>query len=140
MARPTGVTIIAFFNFAAGGIFIVAGSLALITFAMGASGLSIGRALMLFVLYWVLGALGGVIGIGLWKCKKWVCSQPLLVVPLGLTATFELLIASPGAIAPFFGAINMGLLLYLPRPKVKQAFGFEPQESVFSKASLPTLK
>ena len=116
------------FNLAAAAIFLVIGALWMMALVGRVTDLSSGSGLINSAFFLVLSAIGVVIGIGLWKSKKWVNNMLLLFAPVVLGIIYRRLVGDTGWLVEIFGLLNMGVFLYLSWAKVKEAFGFESQE------------
>jgi hypothetical protein len=138
MERPTGVTILALLGFLSAALlagtalvmFVSATFLANLAarpgFDMlaGSGGAVFGVAFLVFAAFYLVGA------IGLWKLQNWarilvivLCGLGALLNALGLLTAllhFQVLSILEGAVVV---ALLVWILLYLLKPRVKQAFG-----------------
>lgn len=141
MQRPTGVTILAVLAFVAAGLWLTLSLLYLVAAVMPsrASAMSTGIEDKLIITYIVAlplapSALCFMTGVGLWKLRKWGRVLAILLVGLSFMG-YAIALAKPFRPTDLFlglsllltgliyTAIDAGILIYLFRPHVKQAFG-----------------
>ncbi|HVB08069.1 MAG TPA: DUF2127 domain-containing protein [Candidatus Acidoferrales bacterium] len=139
MARPTGVTILAVLSFLGAGLCLLgaAGMFLLGTSGlatMGAQGRSMGplAAMGAFagIACLVLAVLYVVNGVGLWKLQGWARMLTIILLVIGIVFGVLGIVRS---LAPLMVgmllfhviliAINAWIVMYLFKPRVKQAFG-----------------
>jgi uncharacterized membrane protein (DUF2068 family) len=141
MQRPTGVTILAVLAFLAAGMWLILSLLYVVAGVMPSRGsaMSTGLGDKLIITYIVAlplapSALCLMTGVGLWRLRNWGRVLAILLAGLSLLG-YAIALAGPLAHTDlFFGfvflvmglvyaAIDAGILVYLFRPRVKQAFG-----------------
>jgi uncharacterized membrane protein (DUF2068 family) len=134
--RPTGVTILAVLAFVAAGLWLTLSLLYLVAIFMPsrASAMSTGVEDKLIITYIVAlplapSALCFMTGVGLWRLRKWGRVLAILLAGLSLLG-YAIVLARPYSRMDLFlvmgliyAAIDAGILIYLFRPPVKQAFG-----------------
>lgn len=138
MGRPTGVTVIAVLDFIGAG-FCVLGGIAIL---VGASflGAALGQAQggnaaaggfmamlggALSIVLIIIGAIGALIGWGMWTLKSWARIVQIIFAVLGLLGALSLLLHFSGAMLFAFlirVAINGLIIWYLLKPEVAAAF------------------
>ncbi len=141
MQRPTGLTILAVLAFVAAGLWLTLSLLHLVAAVMPsrANATSTGIEDKLIIAYIVALPLAPsapcfMTGVGLWKLRKWGRVLAILLVCLSLLG-YAIALAKPFRHTDLFlglsllvtgliyAAIDAGILIYLFRPRVKQAFG-----------------
>jgi uncharacterized membrane protein (DUF2068 family) len=141
MQRPTGVTILAVLAFVAAGLWLTLSVFYLVVAVMPsrANATSTGFEDMLIEAYIVAlplapSALCLVTGVGLWKLRSWGRILAILLAALSFLGYAAALVKPFAHTDLFLGfvflvtglvyaAIDAGILIYLFRPRVKQAFG-----------------
>jgi len=137
MERPTGVTILAVLAFIGAGTGVLFSLLMFVGGPMTSSAAqypqfammtAFGRAVVGMVCLG-LAALNIVVGVGFWKLQNWTRILTIVLLGLNLLATVRALFVPYAEMPAFFIqdlidiAIVLVVLVYLFRPRVKQAFG-----------------
>ena len=121
MRRPAGVTILAVLNCLVGGYLFVGSLFGLLALWLGPFA----------VVFWGVNALFFGLGCGLWRLRSWAW---LIQIVLSMIYAMGWLLLTIGVLreygfsvdlllGPGFTILNAGIILYLLRPQVKQAFG-----------------
>lgn len=121
MQRPVGVTILAVLNYIVGAYLFVGSMFGLFALWLGPFA----------VVFWGVNALFFGLPYGLWKLRDWARWIQLVLSMIYAVAFLLLTIGVPNdgfdtvdlLLGPGVTVINVVIILYLLRPKVKQAFG-----------------
>lgn len=118
MARPTGVTILAVLDIIGGVLLIVSP-----VFFLGVIEASIGSLFgsVISIILVPLGIFSIAVGWGFWTGKGWSWIIGLILYIIGLAGG---IISITGGMSDIFGVlINLWIIYYLTRPRVKRWFG-----------------
>jgi hypothetical protein len=129
--RPVGVTLIAILHWLRGAAYVAVGfaligithlsahmiaSVAGDTFLVSGLGKTLGVAILLFALLYI------VMGFGLWAMKNWARILTLIFAVIWLLSALVRLVHFPTPFHLLRAAVDVAILVYLLLPDVKRAF------------------
>lgn len=125
MQRPVGITILAALNYSVGAYLFIGSLFGLMALWLGPFA----------VVFWGVNALFFGLGYGLWKLRNWARETQIVLCMIGALAwlllTVGVLREGFDSESLFLGlgftVLNVVIILYLLRPRVKQAFGASSQ-------------